>query len=327
MKKQIIDGGDKYAYSSFEFDGAEWKPAAGVYNVDGGAYSAENVFFTNNLTSTYSIGNINVGSTGSVEISAKGKNIVQVFNEIFLKETYPTAYYPSATFTYNGMKAYESGSWAHPSYSLSFNNGSYTYGPPSTTPVEGYSVIFNGNTYTSKSGSVASLMMTDSLSSNILRMQSSIRYGDDDTIPLTNLGNPYPSVQIKAGTTAVKYSTYITSYRQTFCGGMTSKSGEFNSSLVRNLTTKSNKYTPKGSSLSMNYNVGDIRAVFAYPAAIGDASKILDNNAFDANIIDAFTKMVVDVDDAGGHNPIPYNLYYKDAANPNDTANIYTIEI
>jgi len=327
LKKQLIDGSDKYAYSSFEFDGENWKPAAGVYNVDGGAYSAEDVFFTDNLTSTYSIGNIDIGTTGSAVISAKGKNIKQVFNEIFLKEKFPTTTLPTASLSYTGMGAYESGSWASPTYSITYYKGSYTYGPESNANATNYSTVFNGNTYTSQSGSVASLMVTDALSSNTLRMSSSVRYGNDTVVPVTNLGNPYSSVQIKNGSTPVKYSSYITSYRQSFCGGLTSKTGTFNSSLVRNLATKSNKYTPKGSSISMEYKVGDIRAVFAYPSTIGNASEIIDKNGLNANIIDAFIKTVVNVNDASNSNPIPYNVYYKDAAEPNDTANVYTMKI
>ena len=328
LKKQLIDGdATKYAYSSFSFDGESWKPSAGIYDVEGGAYSADNVFFTDNLTSTYSIGNIDIGTTGSAVIFAKGKNIKQVFDEIFLKEKFPTATKPSASLTYTGIDSYESGTWTTPTYELTYIKGSYTYGPESMAAAQNYYLGFNGNLYTSSIGTIASLMVTDAISSSGYRMSASIKYGNDTVTPVTNIGNPYPAARITQGSTAAKYSSYLTSYRKSFCGGLTSKTGSLNSSLVRNLSNSSSKGTPKGSSISMDYNIGDIRAVFAYPADIGEATSITDKNAFDANIIDAFTKSVVEVNDASGANPINYNVYVKDAANPNDTANKYTMTI
>ena len=330
LKKQLVEGDTtKYAYSSFSYDGVAWKPSAGIYNVDGGAYSADNVFFTVNLTSTYSIGNIDIGTTGSAVISSKGKNIRQVFNDIFLKEEFPTATKPSIALSYTNMGSYESGTWQSPTYSISYTKGSYTYGPESQSNATGYNLSFYGKNYTSQSGAVASIFMTDAMSANnsSLRMTASASYGTDTVIPVTNIGNPYPSVKIMSSITVPKYSTYIKSYRQSFCGGMDSKSIPVDSNVIRSLVVKSGKYLMKGSSISMDYNVGDIRAVFAYPSAVGDATSITDKNAFDANIIEAFTKSVVQVNDASGANPINYNVYVKDAANPNDTANKYTMTI
>lgn len=327
LKKQLVDGDPtKYAYSSFSFDGEVWKPSAGVYNVDGGAYSAENVFFTENLTSTYSIGSVEVGGSGHAVISAKGKNVRQVFDEIFMKEENPVATNPSVTLSYTGIGNYESGTSTTPTYEMTFNKGAYTYGPESETPILSSFVLFNGNEYSGQTGTLESLAVSDSISSNGLRMEAFVVYGDDAAVPVTNLGNQYPDAKIANGT-ASNVSSELKSYRKSFCGGLASKSGEVDSALVRGLSNSSSFGTPKGSSISMTYAVGDIRAVFAYPAHIGDAASIEDGNAFGANIIGAFRKIVVPVNDASGGNPIDYNVYVKDAANPNDAVNRYTMKI
>ena len=327
LRKQIVEGSAHFSYSSFEFDGNAWVPAAGTYNVEGGSYGSEDVFFTENLTTTYDVGSIEVGESGSETIRSKGRNIKQLFEEIFMKEMFPSTILPSASLSSVGMGVVESGSTVTPSYSISYNNGKYTYGPESTASATAYSTEFNGHTYTSRTGSTESVMVTDSMSSTGLRMESTVSYGSDSAVPVTNLGRQYPSARIVSGNTETVYSPYLRSYRPSFCGCLSSKSGTLDSSLVRGLSEKSTEQSEKGSILEADYAVGDIRTVFAYPSFIGDAVAIVDRNGLGANIIDAFTKSIVDVNDASGSNPIPYNVYLRDVAEPNDTPNVYRMII
>lgn len=329
LKKHLVeDDPDLFAYSSFSFNGEVWVPMAGNYDAEG-VYDAENVFFTKNLTSSYAIGNI-VLDNGKAEILSKGKNLKEVFDMIFLKENFPSKTNPSITLSTTGIGSYESGESFTPTYSITYVKGSYTYGPASEANATGYTVTFMGNTYTAQSGTFATVTATDSMSSANAqqRVSAYASYGTDTVVPVTNLGNPYPSVLITEGNTETKRSPYFTSYRQAFYGSLDAKDGTINSALVRGLVGRSGSYPVKGETvLPATYGVGAIRAVFAYPAALGDAESIIDKNGLEANIIDAFTKMTVQVNDASNGNPIEYLVYYKDAAIPNTTANTYTMHI
>ena len=329
LKKHLVENNpDLFAYSSFSFNGEVWVPMAGNYDAEG-VYDAENVFFTKNLTSSYAIGNI-VLDNGKAEILSKGKNLKEVFDMIFLKENFPSKTNPSITLSTTGIRSYESGESFTPTYSITYVKGSYTYGPASEANATGYTVTFMGNTYTAQSGTFATVTATDSMSSANAqqRVSAYASYGTDTVVPVTNLGNPYPSVLITEGNTETKRSPYFTSYRQAFYGSLDSKDGTINSALVRGLVGKSGSYPVKGETvLPAVYGVGAIRAVFAYPAALGDAESIIDKNGLEANIIDAFTKTTVQVNDASNGNPIEYLVYYKDAAIHNTTTNTYTMHI
>lgn len=329
LKKYIVEGDNtKFAYTAFSYDGSDWSPVAGNYSADG-IYDAETVFFTKNLTSSYAIGNITLDN-GIGIVESKGKNLKQVFDAIFLKEMFPTKTSPSITLNSTNFGTFESGTKKTPTYSITYNKGSYTYGPTSTAAATSYSATFMGTTYADASRTLPEVTLTDAMSSENgqYRVAAFARYDDDSATPVTNLGNPYPSVRITAGSTPTKYSTYLKSYRQAFHGSLASKDGTFDSDLVRTLSTSSGSYPTKGTTvLALTYPLNAVRAVFAYPAAIGDAVSINDANAFDADIIGAFTKITVDVDDVAGANPIPYNVYYKDAANPNDKTNTYTLHL
>lgn len=85
---------DKYSYTSYVYDGANWAAMDGNYN-------AENVYFDENIMITTAVGNISL-SNGSAEIPAAGKNIKQVFEALWTKENYnPTVTNPSISLTIN----------------------------------------------------------------------------------------------------------------------------------------------------------------------------------------------------------------------------------
>ena len=60
---------------------------------------------------------------------------------------------------------------------------------------------------------------------------------------------------------------------------------------------------------------------------VADVASVKDVNAMNAEIASAFTKIEVNVEGAHGYTAIAYNVYYMDYANPNDTANTYTVTI
>ena len=80
--KRIIsaDGiGNSSSYTSYVYNGSAWAATDGNY-------SAENVYFPDDLMSTYAFGNITLNN-GQATISAKDKNLIDVWNAMYVKET------------------------------------------------------------------------------------------------------------------------------------------------------------------------------------------------------------------------------------------------
>ena len=320
--KALIATG-KYSYTAYVFDGANW--AAMDVN-----YSAENVYFANDLTYTANIGVLSVPSSGSGTLAAAGKNVKDVFASILAKEKNPSATQPAVTATCEQLGAYEVGTSVTPSYSASLSAGSYTYGPATGVVATAWSVTNGTATKSEATGSFDALTVADNTSYSIT---ATATHGEGAS-PVTNLGNEYAAGKIAAGNksgTAYKNAsnrnvTKITGYRNSFYGTLTAKDGELNSALVRGLG-KSNKALAAGNSFSVSIPVGAIRVVFAYPATLRDVNSVQDVNGMNAEIKSAFTKSVVSVEGANGYDAIDYKVYVMDMAKANDAANTYKVTI
>lgn len=320
--KALIATG-KYSYTAYVFDGANWAAMDGNY-------SAENVYFANDLTYTANIGVLSVPSSGSGTLAAAGKNVKDVFASILAKEKNPSATQPAVTATCEQLGAYEVGTSVTPSYSASLSAGSYTYGPATGVVATAWSVTNGTATKSEATGSFDALTVADNTSYSIT---ATATHGEGAS-PVTNLGNEYAAGKIAAGNksgTAYKNAsnrnvTKITGYRNSFYGTLTAKDGELNSALVRGLG-KSNKALAAGNSFSVSIPVGAIRVVFAYPATLRDVNSVQDVNGMNAEIKSAFTKSVVSVEGANGYDAIDYKVYVMDMAKANDAANIYKVTI
>lgn len=321
VKAMIATG--KYSYTAYVFDGANWAAMDGNY-------SAENVYFANDLTYTANIGVLSVPSSGSGTLAAAGKNVKDVFASILAKEKNPSATQPAVTATCEQLGAYEVGTSVTPSYSASLSAGSYTYGPATGVVATAWSVTNGTATKSEATGSFDALTVADNTSYSIT---ATATHGEGAS-PVTNLGNEYAAGKITAGNksgTAYKNAsnrnvTKITGYRNSFYGTLTAKDGELNSALVRGLG-KSNKALAAGNTFSVSIPVGAIRVVFAYPATLRDVNSVQDVNGMNAEIKSAFTKSVVSVEGANGYDAIDYKVYVMDMAKANDAANTYKVTI
>lgn len=141
-----------------------------------------------------------------------------------------------------------------------------------------------------------------------------------------NLGQPYPTGQIAAGS---KTSSAISfnPYRKGFYGTLTDKSGVINSALVRSLPQSTTSAPANGNTWSLSVPVGALRVMFAYPATLRDVTSVKDVNGMNAEIKSGFTMSTVNVEGLNGYSAISYKVYVMDYAEPNDTANTYTVQI
>ena len=292
VKSLIADG--KYSYTAYVYDGSVWAAMDGNY-------SAENVYFADDLTYTAAIGVLTVPSSGSGTIAASGKNVKDVLASILAKEKNPAATQPAVTITCKQIAAYEVGSKVTPAYTASLSAGSYTYGPATGITATAWSVTDGTATKDTASGSFDELTVGDATSYAIT---ATATHGEG-AVPVTNLGNEYAAGKIAAGNKS-KATGKITGYRNSFYGTLKAKDGD---------------------SFNLAIPVGAIRVVFAYPATLRDVSSVQDVNGMNAEVKTAFTKTVVSVEGANGYQAIDYKVYVMDMANANDTANTYKVTI
>lgn len=286
------------------------------------AREIEDVKFTEDLTTTYEIGNI-VLENGRAVIPAAGKTIQEVWDTIFVTEKNPTVEEPKVLLTVPEAKAYEVGEKVTPSYSAALSAGKYSYGPDTGITASAWAVKdTKGAELTSSVGAFAELTVRDDTSYSITARAT---HGAG-AIPFTNLGNEYPDGRIVAGTKEAT-SAKITGYRNGFYGTAADKEAAIDSSFVRGLANKSGKMPAAGNVWNLAIPVGAMRIVFAYPATIRDVSSVLDVNGLNAEIKSAFTKYTVSVEGANGYEGIDYKVYVLDRAAATTEANTFKITI
>lgn len=132
-----------------------------------------------------------------------------------------------------GYKAVEVGTTVAPTYSVSFNAGTYPYGPATGITVKDYSVTFNGETLNAASGTFKETVVGDDFNEKVTAY---VTYNAATASPNSNLGNPVDSKKIAEGQTDSKVGSALTSYRSIFYGFVTKGLDELTSADIRALT-------------------------------------------------------------------------------------------
>lgn len=179
---------------------------------------ASQVTFSQDLVFTEPFGKYVPGSSGQVTIPANGDTLLQVLLDAFAEDSNPSITQPSASVTSSQMTRAEVGTNITPSYSVSFNPGSYQYGPATGVTATAYSVTFDDETLTTATGSFTEYQVTDS--SN-LRIQAQVTHSAG-AVPVTALGQEYADGQIQEGTKSAQTGA-VTGYRKSFWGTYTAK--------------------------------------------------------------------------------------------------------
>jgi hypothetical protein len=313
IKDLIAD--NVYSHTGYVFDGEHWSAMAGNYN-------AENVYFNNDFIFTENVGTVEVpADIGNVTVEAKGKNLKQFLSTLFAEEKSPVVTEPSATIALgSNTTSYEVGSTYSPSYTITFNGGSYSYGPAYTNVQPTYSVSdTKGNISALVADTFDPFTIEDSIT---YKITAKIDYSQGD-IPLTNLGNPDEDSRIKAGTLTAVSSKTVSGYRKSFYGVLNHKD-EYS---IRSLNS-STSALKNGSSFTINLKADTKRVVIAYPASLQNLSSVLDYNDSNANIVEGFGEPeIVAVEGANGYDAIDYKVYVLPFAEPYGTSNKFTVTI
>lgn len=227
----------------------------------------------------------------------------------------PTVTQPSVSIALTGAGAKEVGTEFTPSYKVTFNAGTYQYGP-ATGITATYAVSdTDSHTATTATGSFDKFTVTDITNYKV----SVTATHTEGAVPNNNLTQPAPKKKIAAGSKSANSGT-VTGYRNSFWGGVKSKEGTPDSATIRALAGKKNSTIAAGNTGDAQENVGDMRVIIAVPAP-RTISSIKDTNGLNAEAFSAFTHTTVNVEGLNGYEAKAYNVYYKDNAAACDKAN------
>lgn len=304
--KALIAGG-KYSHTAYVYDGAKWVAMDGNYNAD-------NVYFDEDMLVTKEIGYITL-TNGQGTIPSSGKNIKEVFEAMFVKEQNPTTTQPKVALTFSQAKAYEVGSKVIPSYSATFNAGSYTYGPATGVTVTTWEVTdTDGNTSASASGTFPEITVADGTNYKITAKATHT----EGAVPVTNKKTPYEAGKIAAGSKSTT-SSAVTGYRSFFYGVLDTATANapLTSAIIRGMTNGGAYNDSK--TFTLNGSATAKRIVIAIPASSTRAGlkEVILTSAMNTPVTDSYVKTAnaVEVEGVNGATAVSYNVYvYEPAA-------------
>ena len=310
--RTFVEG--KQSYTAYIHDGTGFKAMDGNY-------SADNVYFDEDLTYTVQFGTL-AKPAGSAKFSAKGKNVSQVFASLMAQEANPSKTNPAVSFsTQTGFGTFEIGTTKNLTYGATLSAGSYTYGPATGITANTWEVTCTG---VSGSKSTATGTFDNVVAEATAKtITAKATYGDG-AIPVTNLGNPYAAGQIKAGS-ASKTSDSLVGVRYMFWGPMTDASAELNSANIRALAH--NKASGTGALSTFGAGSGAKKVVVAVPAG-RKITKVLMPSALNADVTALFVKQSaqVQVQGANAYAAAAYDVYVYQPASI-DAGETYAVTI
>ena len=229
---------------------------------------------------------------------------------MFAKEENPSVAQPKVAWgTVTGMGEKEVGTVVSPSYTVSLNTGSYSYGPsPTGVAAASYKVELGTNTLTTASGTFTNVTVSDNMN---LSMKATITHGAGVT-PYTNLGNPVAATEhlaIEAGTKTATYGTALVGYRKIFYGALPDEKA-LDSAAIRGLA-----HSKKNGATTITWKAVDYTNPLRYIVAIPSETKAITSavldSTFGAVITDNYVKQTatINVEGANGYTAVPYDIY------------------
>lgn len=305
--------GDKKSYTAYIHNGT------GFAAMDGN-YSADNVYFDEDITYTVQFGTL-AKPSGSAKFAATGKNVTQVLSALMAKEANPDKTNPAVSFSaQGGFGTVEIGTKRNLTYTAALSAGSYTYGPATGITAQSWEVSCTGvaDKKTTATGTFENIVAE----ATAKKITAKATYGDG-AIPVTNLGNSYEAAQIKAGS-ATANSNEFKGVRYMFWGPMTTDAA-IDSAAVRALAH--NKATSTGE-LDTFGAVKDAKKVVVAIPSDRKIKKVIMPSALNADVTALFVKQsaTVPVNGAEGYAAAAYNIYVYQPASI-DAGETYTVTI
>lgn len=256
-----------------------------------------------------------LGGYKTGDIIAAGTPIETVIKKLLAKQIPPTYTAPTVTLTNNGGTAagnYEIGTTISPKLRAAYNKNN-----------GGDLIELNIIGIASGVTSPLSTEITPFILESTTKYQASAQY-EDGPILNDNLGDPYPTGQIKAGTKTSGYMTF-TPFRQGWFWGILNTSSveePLTSEIIRSGTKKGGAYGSGSITGIAASKVANRKRIFvACPAANKGVTKVIMPSAMNADCTADFVKQssTVMVEGANGFDAIAYNVWvYEPAAISDD---------
>jgi hypothetical protein len=227
--------------------------------------------------------------TNGQTIPAKGKTLDEFLYDVVTKVVLPTYTAPSVSISANP---------AFGTYEIGYDPGQVTLSNTYTKNDGGNVTLTTYNKGGTSLGAGVNINspgpITSSVSYNV-----TVNYGAGTTVKNDNLGNPYPTGQITAGSTSSGSGSYAT-YSKRYWGGTSvafTASSSYNYASLSQALGSDNSGSSNSITVSLT-PTGTQNVFFAYLASSPDLSSILYNGLEN---IDAFTKTLITITNAQGH--------------------------
>ena len=260
-----------------------------------------------------------LGSYKDGDFIEAGETLTTILKKQFAKQIPPTYSTPSFSMTPSNQSV-ESGTLVNPTV-----NGTFTKRDAGDVTEYKLVRLYNGNSETVLTKATIEQYMQPEITvedGGNLKFTGTVNYAQGP-VKNDNLGLPYPTGQIKAGT--LSQTITYTGQRKAFYGRDNQSEAAAESSEIRSLPQ--NVLNPvNGTKLTISIQSGDSRVTFAYPAALRDVTSVM-SSALNLNVKDTFQKTLVDVEGANGYKATQYKVYTYIPAIPFATSDTYTITI
>lgn len=299
VKREI--SGDKKSYTAYVYNGTAWEAMDGNY-------SADNVYFDDDITYTVAIGTL-AKPSGSAKFGAKGKNVKQVLSSLMAQEANPSKSNPAVSFSaQSGFGEVEIGTKKNLTYTAALSAGSYTYGPATGITAQSWEVSCTGVTEKKTTATGTFEDIVAEASAKTITAKATYNEG---AVPVTNLGNAYPDGKIPAGS-ASKTSNSLTGVRHMFYGVVKSADYALTSANIRALT---HEKAAKKTITTFTAGEGAVKVIVACPAGY-NVSKVTLPSAMGADATADFVKQssTVSVEGAEGYTAAAYNVWVFEPA-------------
>lgn len=321
VKETFTEG--KIEYTSYVYNGSNWAAMDGNY-------SAENVYLAKDISFAGDYASIGNYKKNDKPLKA-GTSLQSVLSGLLEKELYPTKTPPTASISVSGATGEVGTTYAAPTATLTTTAGSYTYGPATGIT---YAI---GNVIIAETDAVSGIATAANKKSNETAMvnNSTLKltaagangtYSDtaktytfvgqatysDGAIPVTNLGNAYPSQQIITATLNIgaKSATFTGWYKNWYYIG--NKMETIDSAWVRaNATGKDNN-----GNLAGTYTIpaGTKRVMFAIQGT-HTIKSCIDVDGMGLDVKDNFSSSVVNIKGANDTGGKDYTVFVCENAN------------
>lgn len=233
IKTEIGSGTGKYQYTAYYYAGNN------TWEAMDGNYSAENVYFSDNIIMTYKFGKYDASDANNITLSSKGKSLQQVMADALADIKQPSLTTPSLEISCNGGTGEIGSQYTVADAKLIFHAGKYQYAPTATnisvnignsklssnagsggagTAVQNASVLVDLSSYTLDNTLTARYLSTGAT----YNISANATYTAAPAAPKTNIGTESDIPAIAAGTiTATQTATY-TGYYPAYWGFSTS---------------------------------------------------------------------------------------------------------